>query len=390
MKSVWAAYPDDKIEFGVRSLVEKRALGRLVLSLLKRVVFARPVHRWPLQCVLFDQPEVAEEIVQRIEAERPTSVYFDTVRCLPFILKIRERYPELRLVCDFDDLMSRRMELVRKLKGHMSLGYLNSHVWKPLREVLESQAVSQFLLRLEMRSLIHAEDKIVAASDAVVLVSSVDVRVLRDRLPEQYTGRVHTAPPPCAMRKPVEIGSGPYRFVFVGSDRQLQNRLSIEYLLKLWRDYDIQLPLYIYGRQTVTQCEQKNVFWPGFVRDIEEVYARDSILLSPAILGGGVKTKMVEAIGNGCLSIGNETAFEGVDVPDNHLAVPEAKLPELLLNLPAHFPELLESARRLEAYCKERHSFERHQEIWRSVFVVGERAKFLSIAHSSGQYLQWQ
>ena len=71
----------------------------------------------------------------------------------------------------------------------------------------------------------------------------------------------------------------------------------------------------------------KNIIYTGFVRDIETYYKAASILLNPVQSGGGIKTKMVEAIAYGATVIATETGATGIEkrvcgnklviVPDN-------------------------------------------------------------------------
>jgi polysaccharide biosynthesis protein PslH len=71
----------------------------------------------------------------------------------------------------------------------------------------------------------------------------------------------------------------------------------------------------------------KNIIYTGFVRDIETYCKAASILLNPVQSGGGIKTKMVEAIAYGATVIATETGASGIErsvcgekliiVPDN-------------------------------------------------------------------------
>ena len=63
--------------------------------------------------------------------------------------------------------------------------------------------------------------------------------------------------------------------------------------------------------------------WHGFVADLNDVYAPGSILLVPAVLPGGIKTKVLEAFSFGCAVLGNPLAFEGLDIQDYPLRLPE-------------------------------------------------------------------
>ena len=55
------------------------------------------------------------------------------------------------------------------------------------------------------------------------------------------------------------------------------------------------------------------VFYAGFVNDIDQYTKAADILLNPVNTGGGVKTKMIEALGLGATVIATENGAIGVD-----------------------------------------------------------------------------
>jgi glycosyltransferase involved in cell wall biosynthesis len=71
----------------------------------------------------------------------------------------------------------------------------------------------------------------------------------------------------------------------------------------------------------------KNIIYAGFVNDIETYFKGADLFLNPVQSGGGIKTKMVEAIGFGTTVISTETGATGIHrdicgeklviVPDN-------------------------------------------------------------------------
>ena len=56
----------------------------------------------------------------------------------------------------------------------------------------------------------------------------------------------------------------------------------------------------------------KNIIYAGFVDDIELFFKGSDIFLNPVITGGGIKTKLVEALGNGLTSVSSESGAFGV------------------------------------------------------------------------------
>ena len=75
------------------------------------------------------------------------------------------------------------------------------------------------------------------------------------------------------------------------------------------------------------QYADKNIIYAGFVDDVEMYFKAADIFLNPVQSGGGIKTKMVEAIAYGAVVISSETGAAGIErsvcgeklniVPDN-------------------------------------------------------------------------
>ncbi len=57
----------------------------------------------------------------------------------------------------------------------------------------------------------------------------------------------------------------------------------------------------------------KNIIYAGFVDDVETYFKGADIFLNPVLSGGGVKTKMVEAIAFGTTVVATETGALGID-----------------------------------------------------------------------------
>ena len=58
----------------------------------------------------------------------------------------------------------------------------------------------------------------------------------------------------------------------------------------------------------------KNIIYAGFVDDIETYFKASDIFLNPVQTGGGIKTKMVEAIAYGSLVVSSQNGAEGIDI----------------------------------------------------------------------------
>jgi glycosyltransferase involved in cell wall biosynthesis len=58
--------------------------------------------------------------------------------------------------------------------------------------------------------------------------------------------------------------------------------------------------------------QDRNILYAGFVDDIETYFKGADVFLNPVLSGGGVKTKMVEAIGLGTTVVSAQTGATGI------------------------------------------------------------------------------
>lgn len=71
------------------------------------------------------------------------------------------------------------------------------------------------------------------------------------------------------------------------------------------------------------EYQSKNIIYAGFVEDVDTYFKSADLFLNPVMSGGGIKTKMVEAIAFGTTVISTETGAEGIEksVCNNKLAI---------------------------------------------------------------------
>lgn len=335
------------------TLLDRRSLTEIAAAGLKLQ---------PLQCALFDTRHNRQLANLAAAAE---VIYLDGVRTISVLRSLRGAGLKTRIVVDFDDLMSRRMALLDEAKLGLSLGYL-THRFPPAA-VSVIEASSRAIVKYEALTLRRAEEEVMALADDVVLLSSLEAAALDRNRSSASRARVHHVGP----SEPVVCGPKtivpPVRFFFIGMDALTQNRLTIEYLLRLWREHRITTPLYLVGKLSRRYDFPEHVVPLGYVDDLNDVYDDRSVLLSPSFLGGGVKTKILEAFARGTPVIGNRLSFEGMRLSEYPLEVADDALPEMLRN-PAAYIEAFNAAARLGAdYVRRYHDPNVFWEAWRSI-----------------------
>lgn len=354
-------------EFKIRSVFETgNVLAKLgaVIRLAQGLLRGTPC---ALQVAMFSHPQKGRELLEAIRASRPDVIYFDGIRLVDYAALVRLDMPGCRIIMDFDDLMSRRATILREADFPLSAGYLARSIPGPFVRVVNSKWLRRALLRYEELSLKRHERTAVDCANVVTLVSKTDAAALTQWLAGTAVGKVHVIAPPMNSVKPMVRPSRPVRFVFIGSDSQLQNRLAIHYLLGLWKRLALPTQLVIYGRMAGRYDPVPNVRFAGFAKTQADVYTGDSIALCPAFMRGGIKSKVLEAISYGCVPVGNEIAFEGLGFHDPVLAMNEMRLEQFVSDPLAGLDAVVEAGARFAAYCNRNYSTRVFTRRWREL-----------------------
>lgn len=323
----------------------------------------------PLQCALFAGASDIRSVVAQIPDDC-VAVYADGVRTYSLIAYLRRRRPDLHIVVDLDDLMSRRMSLLLQASQPLSPGYLMRLLPKPLRVLAMSSLIGQLIVRYERRTLRTIESKLAPLVNALVLLSSEDAKVLIEQSGEQIRPSVEVIPPPTTLVSLPVRPQKPVRFVFIGSDTQTQNRLTIDYLVDLWRRRNLTAPLVFYGLWMRDIPLPPHVVSAGYAEELIQVYDGSSVLLTPSLIAGGVKTKVLEAFAHGVAVIGNSITFESMETGDYPLRVDDEEELVRLLTDPDDQADRFEDAAKAGAdYIKRVHSPEAFGVRWRAIMT---------------------
>jgi glycosyltransferase involved in cell wall biosynthesis len=282
-------------------------------------------------------------------------------------------------VIDLDDLQSRRIELLLNDRLPLSPGYLTEKL-PPFFKLLIS-SLSRWILLYEHATLRRTEIEALGVADAVVLVSTEDGGILRKAVDPTLAARIQTIQP--SFASPV-IDPRPFdrvrRFIFVGTDGLTQNRLTIDYLIGLWRERRPATPLVIFGKQSRNTSLPEGVTAAGYVESLSEIYDDQSVLLTPSFIRGGIKTKVLEAFAHRVPVVGNDCTFEAMDFPDYPFSLDsEESLLELIEN-PDNFTSAFRSAADQGfARVRENYSPKVFAERWRA--ALGLPSKEVEVAH---------
>ncbi len=323
----------------------------------------------PLQCLLYSDNSAITRLTEELAAGEFDAIYLDSVRSIALLRALRARLPHARITVDFDDLMSRRMELLAANAWPIQLGHIQK-LFPPFVRRKVQGSWSRRIARYEATALRSAEEEVCTLADAVVLVSPIEAELLRQRLPAGACEIHAVIPAQMNERKIIHI-TQPIRFVFVGSDGDGQNRQSIDFLLALWRGKRSNCELHFYGRQHRAYEPVRNVFWHGFVENIAQVYTDDSVLILPVFRAGGIKTKLLEAWGYARPALINPLALEGLSLDEYPLAIKESEWGEILADPTAYQSSCIRAAEIGLRFVVQNLSYDSYADKWIQI-VLGK------------------
>ena len=359
--------------YRLHSILETRKAGDFFYAawvFLINLFKLRPI---PLQCVLYAANSDIRKLASTLSNNGYKTIYLDTVRCLVLLRTITKKRGHSRIIVDFDDLFSRRMKTVARTRMPLSLGFAQKYFPAAVCRAIEGP-FAQLINRHEAATLPRAELEIANIASSIVLVSRVEQELLTQRLPSSVSATIYAIPPPARVVRPSTEVSPPLRFVFIGSDRQIHNRLSIDFLIQLWRALAPETTLHIYGKQRSTPSV-KNIIWHGFAEELATVYSAGSVPLLPALLAGGIKTKVIEAWTYGRPVLGNPAAFEGIQIPGYPLEIPEGDWNQFIRSPERYLSAFREAASLGLTYVATKLSPEQHRSLWELAISSTPRAR---------------
>jgi succinoglycan biosynthesis protein ExoO len=150
------------------------------------------------------------------------------------------------------------------------------------------------------------------AADAVIAIQANEARFVAERLPQRH---VIVAPMATDTVDDPEPGDG-LTVLFVGSSTA-PNVVGLRWFLDdVWPQLRRERPdceLLVAGRvQQAFHDTPTGAHFLGMVDDLEPLYQRAAVVISPLLVGSGLKIKLIEALGRGKAVVATSVTVDGV------------------------------------------------------------------------------
>lgn len=323
----------------VTTFVPQMASELGTAALLRTLVTRSVLGNAALQVALYDTPANAGRLAALIRESWPDIIYVDGGRVVPLVRRALAQgglhRDDFRIVVDTDDLMFRRYRIYKRQGVGLEMGVLGEKL--KVYTKFAGSTVSDWLLTLEAGRMCTCEQDVAQFADDMVFSSDYERRLLSRLMGHRHRARMHrniigyTFDPVTPKLDPDKLVFG-----YIGGDKLVQNRSSIENLVRIWKDNAIPHDLVFIGRCHRTYDHGPNVTFTGFVEKLADWYERLDALVVFSYVRGGLKTKIPEGLSYGLPVIVNKIAVEGVfGLEDYSLAFDEAGLVHFLRQEPA-------------------------------------------------------
>ncbi len=276
---------------------------------------------YPLQAHLLSSGSAAAKLETTILEFKPDIVIFDMLRTMASAVHIRQRFPNLPMLIDLDDMLSLRYDRMLKASNHRIDSTFADRIPKSLRGITSlAPAAALAAERLLMR---RAERRISTIFDGALMVSSREATNLQTYMPPDFK---ITPMPPAADRTPtvsVFERKIPTRAIFMGNAKQYANADTLLRLDKIADDFKFRSPNSTLRFESAgvknDNLHLKHVKQIGFIDNIETFLHDGAIFVAPITTGTGIKLKIIDAMLNGVPVMTTDIGAEAIEVfPRDH------------------------------------------------------------------------
>jgi glycosyltransferase involved in cell wall biosynthesis len=304
---------------GVAHRLDKPSSASQITTLATRLLADRS---YTVQEAMLGSPALRRQIQSLVAWLNPTIEVYDTLRLgqhAPAERRSRRR------VLYLEDLFSVRYDRMLNFSETNDievdpLGEFAAFVPAPLRAIVSCDVIYRRVLQMERNRLYRREADMVRTFDASLLVNSNEVETLRSRSGSSAVQMINGLLPPIPI--PVRAPAEPPELIFLGRLNIPHNDDAICAFLRTTMGALIErcpsVRLRIIGRgasealRVLVADHAPNVILEGFIENLDPIFERATASLAPLRIGGGIKTKMLDALERGVPVLATSRAIDGI------------------------------------------------------------------------------
>ncbi|MCP5179932.1 MAG: glycosyltransferase family 4 protein [Pseudomonadales bacterium] len=227
--------------------------------------------------------------------------------------------------------------------------------------------VQRLVLRLDAAKLLFFEKRLDSVIDLKIFLNPEELK----RLPEHAVHIPHIANADVRYEPPLQKRI--CNILFLGAYNHPPNRQSFEYII------DQMLPRLVtvlgdgfqihvvgpgtekFGALVQNSAFRDRIQIHGFVEKLQDAFSTMDIALFPIFSGGGIKTKVLDAMAAGLPVVTSPDGVHGLaDLPEESVAVGKdsAELVQHIVDLTENFDRRLACSRQAFAYVQREHSYQ--------------------------------
>lgn len=232
---------------------------------------------------------------QKKEGYSPDIIFLEWTSTLSLIKKIKKVFPAASIVVTEHDVTYQSM----------------------LRKAEYFTGIKKFALSLKAKNCKRVEVASLKLADKIFVLQNDNATLIEKENVD--SNKIDIITPFFFDFSSVKRNPEKKQIIFYGAMNREENYLSaiwfIDKVMPLLKDREIHF--YIIGGNPPELLRKKSserIHICGFVSSLEEVFASCTCMVAPLVLGAGIKVKILEALSAGVPVLGNEIAFEGIDI----------------------------------------------------------------------------
>lgn len=186
---------------------------------------------------------------------------------------------------------------------------VESDIWSDYKK--NASGLKKWYLSKLQKDLLKYEVRTLSKVDGILCLSHNDIERFKELDINAPTSLVHIS---VKVKDNVQIGKHLY---FLGAMDWLPNIEAAQYILEMFpviKTIAPEITLHIAGKGSKEKFDSsEGIVVEGFVENLDELYAKSGILVSPVFTGSGIRVKILEAMAAGIPVISTSKGAVGID-----------------------------------------------------------------------------
>lgn len=280
------------------------------------------LNKWPFQVSLYYSKKAKRKLDKVINGYKPDIVISDMARTAEYLKDLDNN--NYNKILDMDDILSKRYgrQIENGTLKSNAIGAYSEKIPKFINNILNNGRIIKYILNKEANLLSKYEIYISNYFNSIVFVSSIEANAFNKIINKNKSIDITIGVDYEYFSQKIAEEKKENLLVFLGNMHVAHNKDAVNNFINNVFPLVIKdLPntrLRIVGRCPKEFEESmkaiRNIEVTGEVSDIRKYVQESAIAIAPLTYGSGIKTKVLETMAMGVVTITNDIGIEGIDI----------------------------------------------------------------------------